>query len=289
MNILETPNQYKDFSIPNYPQLNNKKNFEGFFYDFFTENNVECEFTYIPIQWTNYLVSNGYGKNIEDLQNFLSKNLESDKKYFTVVQYAGGPLIKLDNTLIFSMGGAFNTPKGKNSKIIPLPLLYNHNFLEDEEEKKYIASYLGRNTHKTRSKLQEKLSNKEDFYINNLSSMSSEIGEDNIKLFENLMKRSHFSLCPRGYGPTSFRLYESIKMGVVPVYISDNFFLPFQDVIDWKKFSILLKDKHIKKLPKILQRTLEDGTYAQLKESVDIVNKKFFTFDYMASYIRDKI
>ena len=69
MNILEIPNQYKDFSIPNYPELNNKKNFEGFFYDFFIENNVECEFTYIPIQWTNYLVSNGSGKNIEDLQN----------------------------------------------------------------------------------------------------------------------------------------------------------------------------------------------------------------------------
>ena len=48
---------------------------------------------------------------------FLNKNLESNKKYFTIVQYAGGPLVDLENTLIFSMGGAFDTNIPKTSQL----------------------------------------------------------------------------------------------------------------------------------------------------------------------------
>ena len=36
------------------------------------------------------------------------------------------------------------------------------------------------------------------------------------------MRDSLFSLCPRGYGPTSFRLYESIQLGSIPVYIAED-------------------------------------------------------------------
>ena len=54
------------------------------------------------------------------------------------------------------------------------------------------------------------------------------------------IKESYFSICPRGYGPTSFRLYESIQMGTVPIYISDKFFLPYIEFLDWSEFAILL-------------------------------------------------
>ena len=53
--------------------------------------------------------------------------------------------------------------------------------------------------------------------------MNSNIETNNLEKFENLIKSSFFFLCPRGYGPASFRLYESIELGTVPVYISDLF------------------------------------------------------------------
>ena len=61
--------------------------------------------------------------------------------------------------------------------------------------------------------------------------MNSNIETNNLEKFENLIKSSFFFLCPKGYGPASFRLYESIELGTVPVYISDDFVLPFEEEI----------------------------------------------------------
>ena len=266
MNLLNTPSEFLDFSIINYPSGNNKKNFEAYFYEYFTKNNVNSKYTYIPIQWTNYLVKNNYGRNIDDLKLFLNKNLDSNKKYFTIIQYAGGPLVELENTLIFSMGGAFDTNIPKTSQVISLPLIYDFNdkIIQQPKDKKYVASYIGRPTHKIRIELERKLKSESNFYIKNIESMNSNISLENQKIFNQTMSKSYFSLCPRGYGPTSFRLYESIVAGVVPVYISDNHFLPFTDYVNWEDFSLILKPRKIKKLKKILQSNIEKGDYENL-------------------------
>ena len=54
------------------------------------------------------------------------------------------------------------------------------------------------------------------------------------------MQSSYFALCPRGYGVTSYRLYEAFEFGVVPVYISreDEYYLPFEDIVDWDKLCV---------------------------------------------------
>ena len=155
MNNDQIPLEFLNFSIPQYPSLNTKKNFEAYFFEYFQNQEFNTSLKYIPIQWTNYLVKQNYGRDIQDLNNYLKLNLKSEEKYFTIVQYSGGPLIELENTLIFSMGGTINTKLGKNSKVIPLPLLYDSNLKKADLEKKYIASYIGRPTHKIRMKLEE--------------------------------------------------------------------------------------------------------------------------------------
>ena len=53
--------------------------------------------------------------------------------------------------------------------------------------------------------------------------------DEQFNSYKDLISESYFSLCPRGYGPTSFRLYESISLGTVPIYISDDFSYPLKD------------------------------------------------------------
>ncbi len=289
MNIFNTPTDFLDFSVNNYPSRNIKKNFEAYFYNYFINNNFDSQYTYLPIQWTNYFVKNGYGKNIDELKVFLNNNLKPNQKYFTIVQYAGGPLVQLENTLIFSMGGTFNTKIPKSSKVIPLPLIYDLEEAPNEITKKnYLASYMGRPTHKLRIKLEEKLKSENSFYIKNLNSMNSEISINNQLKFQHIMSESYFSLCPRGYGPTSFRLYESIAAGVVPVYISDSHFLPYTDRVNWKEFSLILKPRKINKLNKILQSSLDKGDYSNLNKNLQKV-RHYFNFSYMSKYISSKV
>jgi len=289
MNFLNTPDEFLDFSVINYPNFNEAPGFEAYFYDYFFSNKIKSDYTYIPIQWTNYFVKQNYGKDIEKLKNFLKKNLSPANKYFTVIQYDGGPLLELENCLIFNMGGMFSTILPKTSQSIPLPLIYEYNFSENYLEKQYLASYLGRPTHKIRAILEKKLKNEKNFYIENLDSMNSNIETINLEKYENLIKSSHFFLCPRGFGPASFRLYESIELGTIPVYISDEFVLPFDDEINWNKFSVIIKKNKIGKLPKILDAVVNSQMYEDMLEELLIVKNKYFNFQSTAEYIYKKI
>lgn len=290
MNILDTPNEFLDFSIQNYPTGNYKKNFEAYFYNYFYENYSGTEYTYIPIQWTNYLVKNNYGKELDDLLFFLNSKLNKKQKYFTVIQYAGGPIVQLDNCLIFSMGGVFNTNIPKSSSVIPIPLIYDREeSITPSKNKSLLACYVGRNTHPVREKIVKQYKEDNTIYAKNLESMNSNISHKDQERFKNLILKSHFSLCPRGFGPTSFRLYESIKLGTVPVYISDYHFLPFAEILDWEKFSILIDKKKIKKLKNIMQHHIDSGSYELLLSNLNNVKNKYFNYEFLSQYVISKI
>ncbi|WP_452218806.1 hypothetical protein [Lacinutrix undariae] len=55
--------------------------------------------------------------------------------------------------------------------------------------------------------------------------------------FDN-MTASQYVLCVRGAGNFSVRLYETLAMGRIPVYVHTDGFLPLQDVIDWKQHMV---------------------------------------------------
>lgn len=66
------------------------------------------------------------------------------------------------------------------------------------------------------------------------------------------MKSSKFCLCPMGYEVNSPRIVEAIYYECVPVIIADNFVLPFDEVLDWTAFSVVIAEKDIPKLKEIL-------------------------------------
>lgn len=46
--------------------------------------------------------------------------------------------------------------------------------------------------------------------------------------WKHILESSNFSLCPRGYRPSSFRLYEALQLGTIPIIIwEDEKWLPF--------------------------------------------------------------
>ena len=61
-----------------------------------------------------------------------------------------------------------------------------------------------------------------------------------------------FSLCPRGKGAGSIRLFESMKMGRPCVIISDAWHP--NDGVDWESFSIRVPESQVARIPEILER-----------------------------------
>jgi hypothetical protein len=74
-----------------------------------------------------------------------------------------------------------------------------------------------------------------------------------VRFYRELLGRSLFTLCPRGYGPTSFRLYEAIQAGSIPIYLSDAFWLPYQDELDWREFALIVHEDDLAEIPHLIQ------------------------------------
>ncbi|PIN18653.1 Acetylglucosaminyltransferase EXT1/exostosin 1 [Handroanthus impetiginosus] len=62
-----------------------------------------------------------------------------------------------------------------------------------------------------------------------------------------------FCICPAGSRVTTSRIMMAIRYGCVPVILADYLDLPFSNVLDWQKFSIILKESDVYRLKDILR------------------------------------
>jgi hypothetical protein len=247
-------------------------------YSFFaTQKNLESDYIYIPIQWTSWHVNPGgeYGQNTQPLIDYCNQLIEKypNEKFFTVVQYDGGTLIPIDNCTIFASSGDFSSPVGKNSSYQPIPLLCDPHRGAPREVREYKVGYAGRDTHPLRVRMNELLSHLPQYkFAVNLDHNQTEV-------FRDVLYNSVFALSPRGFGPASFRMYEAIQMQCIPIYISDVFWLPFADEIDWNKAAVLIDENSIDNIPSIVDNLLETGEYENYLEYGRMVYDKYLTWD----------
>jgi hypothetical protein len=103
--------------------------------------------------------------------------------------------------------------------------------------------------------------------------------------WEEIMGRSVFSLCPRGLGPTSFRLYESMSMGSIPIYVWDKAkTLPYCEELDWSEFSVSICIDDIESLPTVLENIPAKRILAMQQKLAEIYSS-YFTIQAVCDYI----
>lgn len=78
-----------------------------------------------------------------------------------------------------------------------------------------------------------------------------------------LLAKSHFSLCPRGTGISSVRLFESLAMGSIPIIIADGYSLPLEGTLNWDSFSIVVPEDSVSSVEEIIKPILEDSIKLQ--------------------------
>lgn len=300
MKILYVPQEFQPIYKSSYPGYSSGKNMEEIFYDMFKNNKdlIHTELIYIPVFWTSYYVTHNYANNIQPIYDWLD-TLDKAKKYFTIVQYASGIFKKnkdfnLD-LIVFSAGGGGLNVKGSSSEkqlqyygltrhifygnkgnydipLMCLPLFPSINIKKD-----IFCSFMGRfDTHFCRINMYNALHKNEKFKL---------FKSVNFEKYKEILNRSIFTLAPRGYGYTSFRIYEAIMANSIPIYIwHDKKILPFKDDINWEDFCIIIHNDDIKKLPEILNNV----NITEKQKNLQKVKYKF-TFDETFKYIKKAI
>lgn len=193
-----------------------------------------------------------------------------DGKYFTVCQHDDGPRERLPkDTLVFSASQASPRPD-----YIQIPVAASRIGERDNTKRDIFASFVGSCTHQIRNEMAYYL-DLPDYDISLFSQWSPSVSENKLKMHIDSLRRSEFALCPRGYGNTSFRMYEAMQLGAVPVYISDDFCLPWSDEIDWNDLAVLVKREDISKVDKILTNFSYDRLLGMKDYSAEIYEDYF--------------
>lgn len=264
---VKVPIEFRRRQHGHYPEDNLRPFEEWYFDNFKGPKSQNSDRLYLPIFWTAYYCNNRYGKDtvaMKRLTDYL-RALDRSKKYYTIVQYDDGILHGADiadlDIKVFTLSGKTGFwPKGG---IHNLPLLCEAHKYRFDLNRDIFASFIGRkNTHEIRKRI-------------NCPGAFIPDHRYGLKDFCEIMARSVFALCPRGYGITSFRISESIQYGAIPVYISDEFAIPYDD--KRQNYLINITD------PSLVGEVLNALTKAQIYELQRNVERVKSDFTYQGA------
>ena len=115
----------------------------------------------------------------------------------------------------------------------------------------YLASWRGNyNSNAFRSKMISLLKRNPAFCVEATDSWLNHHLEEK-QLYIDVMLNSKFSLCPPGWAPVTFRIFESMALGRCPVILSDQFVPPPGPA--WNDFALFYPPKRIAALQTFLQ------------------------------------
>lgn len=267
-----------------YPPFKNGLYKEEYFLKKFLENKPNTKRKYIPALWTNFQIEDWFQSQKKNMQIFLDNWLKKNPceyGYFTVVQYDDACLLKLpENTIVY----------GSCSGSIPIPLIYQdlNNTLDNIPKKKFnykkiLCSFVGNITSNNvqpnvRRLMFNILSKLNNFHLIDSGGWDPIVNKKNQNTFINTTVNSKFALAPRGYGRSSFRFFEILKLGTIPIYLwNDLDWLPFKDEIDYNKLCINIHYSQLKDLENILLNITEND-YNNMLNYYDSI-KHLFTVE----------
>lgn len=171
-----------------------------------------------------------------------------------------------DNPIDFMRGIYVSMPKSRvNTKrhlaysyLTPINEFIEHYSTTFHQKPDLLFSFMGAATSPIRKTLfrQQLFVGRTDTFIENTSSWSnwdssSSVRTERTKHYAEILARSKFVLCPRGVGTTTYRLFETMQMGRVPIIIADEWVQPKGP--EWSLFSIQVPENKIAQIPDLLR------------------------------------
>ena len=108
--------------------------------------------------------------------------------------------------------------------------------------------------------------------LQNVHTQLNETKEDTIRtsLYNSMLIKSRYSLCPSGSGPNSIRFWESLAVGSIPILLADTLDLP--EHVLWNDAILRIKESKLDSLPTILSKITVEEEERKRKNCIKIYN-----------------
>lgn len=136
------------------------------------------------------------------------------------------------------------------------------------EKKTYKAGFLGYTGIDVRRNLQNSATGMDGYFF--LDTSHSRLPEER---YLTLMSQMKFALCPRGHGLSSYRFFEAIHCGAVPVLFADAAVLPYPD-LNYSAFSIRMPEREARDFQAI-DRQLNAADWPAMYDRLMAVRERF--------------
>lgn len=265
MRYWPIPEKFRTKINCTYPAHQRGDLIEEFAEKYFADKPDVNGFTYIPLHWCAWHVNHGYGREKEACVELLRDMPKG--RYFTIAQYDGGTLI---DDFLTEKGVVTFVQDCRIPHNIIIPLLCDPHPVEVNDQCQWLCSFVGSfTTHPVRKQLRAMYEGRSGFYF------GQGHGGNGTALFRNVMRDSTFTLCPRGSGITSFRMFEAVQVGSIPIYISDIHRKPFENKINWDEFCVTLKLEEIDKVEQIVRSMKRPQVEAMRQKCRDVTARYF--------------
>ena len=207
--------------------------------DLLWDNPKTADWVYAPVFWNRYFFANldadnHWGGGLEALGKEVERCREYGKRVFTIAEAdvrVIKPSIDFGDMTIFCASRRDDNPLNIDIPLLAAP----HSVPKITPPKKYLACFLGNlATDGVRMQMRDALAHRTDCKVEHAN-----YGHD---YYAMTMLESYIALAPRGQGAASFRFYEALALGTVPLYISDMDCRPFKQWVDWGNISYYLSD-----------------------------------------------
>jgi glycosyltransferase involved in cell wall biosynthesis len=68
-------------------------------------------------------------------------------------------------------------------------------------------------------------------------------------------------------------------MKSIPIYISDKFWLPYENEIKWSKFALCINENQINNIPQIVDNIIKEKKYEEMIKEGQRIYEKYFTWE----------
>jgi hypothetical protein len=173
----------------------------------------------------------------------------------------------------------YNTSEKTGNDIV-VPFWTMEDIAPIKEEKQIYCSFIGRMTHETRRLIARKIIEYDSPKFQYFNSLA-------YNEYRKKLSQTKFSLCPRGAGLSSYRFFECIHANTIPVLIADSVVLPYQDELDYSKFSVRVLEKDAGNL-ELMYSSFKSLDYDSLMMNLNQVRNNF-SLPFIQKYIHDEL